>query len=103
MARHVLDKIAAVTPGYTQVFSGDGWSVLLAATENEVRAIRNICPHAGSPLNDARIAGSKLRCPRHGYLFSMDSGICRRGEREGFGPLSFVHLYENDGHYEIEI
>ncbi|MFA7439806.1 MAG: Rieske (2Fe-2S) protein [Sphingomonadaceae bacterium] len=94
-----LAPIAEVTPGFAKVFDVEGQTVLLVCGEKGARAIRNLCPHAGAPLEGGRVSGNRFRCPRHGYIFDLDSGVSKRGPEEGFGPLQFLHLWEADGYY----
>ena len=103
MALHKLERTDAVAPGYLKAFDVDGRSVLLACGENGPVAVLNACPHAGSPLHDGRTLGHRLRCPRHGYIFDLETGTCARGRREGFGGLTFVALSEVDGHLAVEV
>lgn len=97
--RHRLVAVSDVAPGYVKAFDVGGQSVLLVCSEQGVRAMQNICPHAGSPLEGGRISGHRFRCPRHGYIFDLETGVSSRGPREGFGPLRFCDLAEEDGYY----
>lgn len=98
---HRLERIEAVQPGYAKTFVVDGMSVLLVCGENGARAMHNVCPHAGSPLEGGRVLGHRFRCPRHGYIFDLNTGASARGSREGFGPLRFLDLVEDDGFYAV--
>ena len=42
--------------------------------EDGLRAIANVCPHAGLPLGDGAMEGSVLICPFHGYTFDVRTG-----------------------------
>jgi len=103
MTRYRLDLVESVTPGYIKEFKIDQYSVVLVAGDSEVVAIENRCPHAASPLDSGRVMGNRLRCPRHGYIFDLETGLCARGRREGFGGLKFLHLVEEDGYYAVEL
>lgn len=37
-------------------------------------AIRNTCPHAGLPLDDADLRGTVLTCIFHGYTYNLENG-----------------------------
>ena len=40
----------------------------------ELRAILNICPHAGLPLGEGERRGKVITCPFHGYTYHLDTG-----------------------------
>lgn len=94
-----LAKVEDVAVGYAQAFDVGGRSVLLICGEKGVRVVHNQCPHAGSPLEGGRVSGNRFRCPRHGYIFDLESGVSSRGAQEGFGPLRFGELAVVDGYY----
>lgn len=56
---------------------------------SEVRAYRNLCSHAGRPLDWAPgkflLAHGQLVCPAHGASFDPDSGACLGGPCRGSG------------------
>jgi len=103
MAVHKLAQRDAVEPGYLKAFDVDGRSVLLVCGEKGPVALYNSCPHAGSPLQDGKCIGHRLRCPRHGYIFDLETGSCARGRREGFGGLTFLTLTEVDGSLAVDL
>lgn len=103
MAIHKLERRDAVEPGYLKAFDVGGKSILLACGEQGPVAVHNVCPHAGSPLQDGKTMGHRLRCPRHGYIFDLETGQCARGRREGFGGLTFITLSEVDGCLAVEL
>lgn len=96
-----LAKVEDVDAGYVQAFDIGGRSILLVCGEKGARVVYNICPHAGSPLEGGRVSGHRFRCPRHGYIFDLESGISSRGASEGFGPLQFGELAVVDGYYVV--
>jgi 3-phenylpropionate/trans-cinnamate dioxygenase ferredoxin subunit len=65
--------------------------VLVDPSDGRVKALRNRCPHVGSPLCRGSVRtrekggapglyaledGKVLRCPHHGWEFDLDSGVC---------------------------
>ena len=45
------------------VRTGDGW-----------RALNGTCPHQGGPLTEGTVCDGAIRCPWHGYDFSLENG-----------------------------
>lgn len=101
VVRYRLERVEDVAPGYIRAFTVEGRSIVLVCGDNGVRAVLNVCPHAGAPLHDGRVTGRRLRCPKHGYLFDLETGESSRGRREGFGPLRFLPVEEADGFYVV--
>jgi nitrite reductase/ring-hydroxylating ferredoxin subunit len=57
----------------------DGAEVLLLWAANRVVAVANACPHAGWPLDTARLCGLTLQCVAHLWRFDLQTGrIARR-------------------------
>jgi nitrite reductase/ring-hydroxylating ferredoxin subunit/uncharacterized membrane protein len=64
--------------GFRRV-EADGIPLLVARTENDVRATSAICTHAGLPLETGTREGDCVRCPWHGSLFALDDGAALEG------------------------
>ncbi len=43
--------------------------------KNEVKALRDICPHRGIPLSYGQLKGDEVECPYHGWKFD-GAGTC---------------------------
>ena len=52
----------------------DGGEIGLYRIRDEVYAMDNLCPHAGSPLCEGQLAGSTVVCPGHGWEFDVITG-----------------------------
>ena len=50
--------------------------VMLVFKNGKIHAFSGFCPHQGGPLIEGDIIDSKLRCPWHGCVFELDSGLC---------------------------
>jgi len=65
--------------------------VLRDSTDDSLKALRNRCPHVGSPLCRGSVRrrergsapgryelepGNVLRCPHHGWEFDLSTGVC---------------------------
>ena len=98
-----LARVEDVSAGYLQRFETPAGALVLACGEEGASAVWDVCPHAGGRLSEGRVSGNRLRCPRHGYLFDLSTGICSRGEEEGFGSLSSVDMKQEDGYFVVEL
>ena len=67
----------------------------------ELRAIENICPHAGMPLAEGEIEGKVLTCPFHGFAFDIDTG--KNVEFEDDEPVTRFPVKVRDGDEKIVV
>jgi nitrite reductase/ring-hydroxylating ferredoxin subunit len=91
--RHALFGEDELAPGDMRAVDVDGLAIVVARTpDGAYRAIRDICPHYGTPLSHGTMAplwdGSQpgeyhqqaqryvLRCPWHGYEYDLTDGRC---------------------------
>lgn len=73
-----------------------GEDVLLCRTGDVVRAVRNMCTHAASTLEEGRLRNGILSCPLHGARFDLtDGGRCLGGA--GYRPLTLYETTVRDG------
>lgn len=71
--------------------------VALTRTEKGLFAVNARCPHQGGPLGDGEIFGEHIRCPWHGYKFSLKTG-------KGIGNddiIETLKVRETDGKIEV--
>ena len=54
----------------------EGTPLLLVRSEDALRAVSAICPHAGASLVDGFIEEDAVICPLHGWVFSLKDGSC---------------------------
>lgn len=89
---HELFAPEELEPGGLRAVSVDGIAVVVVRSpDGKVYALRDNCSHAGAPLSRGTvrrmIAGDKtgeyklthryvLRCPWHGFEFSLEDGRC---------------------------
>ena len=52
----------------------DGVDLLLVNVDGNVRAFRDRCPHAGTPLNQGKLEGRILTCSAHLWQFDIVNG-----------------------------
>ncbi len=90
MAKHPVAKISDLPPGARRLVQVGNYEIGLFNVGGELRAYRNICPHAGAPVCVGRISGTTLpsrvyeydygheecilRCPWHGWEFDLRTG-----------------------------
>lgn len=60
--------------GKGMIVTVNGTKVALFRCEGRVYAIRNQCPHMGGDLGDGLLQGDIVRCPWHGWKFSIKTG-----------------------------
>ncbi|MGH6692665.1 MAG: Rieske (2Fe-2S) protein [Gammaproteobacteria bacterium] len=75
-----LDDLAAGQPSLVET---DGTQVVLSRVDDDVFAVSAECPHQGGPLKEGRLAGTRLTCPWHGWMFDLKSGTCLMPSRGG--------------------
>ena len=90
MDRVLVAKVGEVEEGRCHLVKLRGMEIALFLVGGEYRAYRNVCPHAGAPLDRGRISGTTLhsavyqyeygmerqilRCPWHGWEFDLKTG-----------------------------
>ncbi|HKT72702.1 MAG TPA: aromatic ring-hydroxylating dioxygenase subunit alpha [Steroidobacteraceae bacterium] len=58
--------------------------VIVRSTPNTIRAFYNSCLHRGRPLRDCPGHTSQLKCPFHGFTWSLDGALTGVPSREQF-------------------
>ena len=62
--------------------------VIVRSAPDTVRAFRNSCLHRGRPLRDCPGRTSQLKCPFHGFTWTLDGDLCGVPGRGQFPTLS---------------
>jgi nitrite reductase/ring-hydroxylating ferredoxin subunit len=91
VAYRSLEKLINLHDGYRRTFRVDGGEVLLLQENGERWLIERHCPHAGQALDNAAVEGATIRCPRHGYCFSLDHGQALEAPCGALGIHSLVY------------
>jgi len=61
-------------------------------------AVSDMCPHAGGPLSQGYVKGTRVTCPWHGWQFDL----CPAGEAPNDGICRFpVHVQGDDIFIEV--
>lgn len=63
-----------VAPGTAQVVETAGLRLALCNTGTGIYAIDDVCTHDGGPLDQGRLEGNEIECPRHGARFDVTNG-----------------------------
>lgn len=58
-----------------EVFAGDQ-AIVLVRVDGEVYAVDSVCPHAGGPLGEGELDGTRITCPWHGWSYDVTTGKC---------------------------
>lgn len=84
-----LDEPGELEASSTELIPGDERTRFFVVKKNGVcHAYRNICPHAGAPLNWGNdkfftYDNQFLLCSLHGATFSIETGYCFMGPCKG--------------------
>ncbi len=50
--------------------------MVLVRVGERVYACADTCSHRGGPLHEGKLAGTRLTCPWHGWMFDVRTGQC---------------------------
>ena len=87
--------LADVTPGAPHLVEAEGTRLVLVRVGDSVHALADTCTHRGGPLGEGRLAGNRLTCPWHGWMFDVRTGQCLFPPR-GAAVSSFPVRIEGD-------
>jgi nitrite reductase/ring-hydroxylating ferredoxin subunit len=65
-----------VPSGGCKLAEVNGSRVVLARVGERVYACAATCSHRGGPLSEGKLAGVRLTCPWHGWLYDVRTGQC---------------------------
>ena len=63
-------------PGEGRLFRCDGKDVAVFNLDGRYHAMEDTCLHAGGPLHQGTILGTKIICPWHHWEFDLRDGSC---------------------------
>jgi len=72
-----LQRVASLSdlrPGEGRLVRLHGREIALFLTAAGVRAVDARCPHAGGPLHDGLLSGTRVACPLHLRRVDLDTG-----------------------------
>ncbi len=67
----LVDELA---PGARRIVDVEGVQVVVFNLSGEYYAIEDVCTHDYAPLDDAKLEGDEVICPRHGARFCIRTG-----------------------------
>jgi nitrite reductase (NADH) small subunit len=70
----LLAPLAGLRPGEGTLVVVDGREIALFLTQHGPRAVDARCPHAGGPLHDGIVSGTRVTCPLHLRTVDLDTG-----------------------------
>ncbi len=64
----------AVPPGAIHPFEVAGVALVVLRHGGDYVVMDRWCPHQGGDMAQGRVVAKTLKCPLHGYMFSLDNG-----------------------------
>jgi nitrite reductase/ring-hydroxylating ferredoxin subunit len=75
--------------------------VLAVRLQGRLYAIAAVCSHAGGPLDEGQLNGTRVTCPWHGSVFCVTSGQVRGGPATFSQPRFAVR--EEEGRVDLKV
>jgi len=101
VSRHRVARLADLPAGQPTLVETDGTRVVLARVNDDVFACSDECAPQGGPLSEGRLAGTRLTCPWHGWMYDVKSGTCLMPARGG--PLTSYPVTIEAGEVWVEV
>lgn len=99
---HDVCALADLADGAKLRVDAGGEDILLCRSGPDIRAVRNMCTHAASTLEEGRLRNGILSCPLHGARFDLgDGGRCLGGA--GYRPLTLFPVRVADGRVLVTV
>ncbi len=101
MAWATAVRADAVAPGTATVVEVGGRRIAVCNTGDGIYAIDDVCTHDGGPLDQGRLEGREIECPRHGARFDVVTGraLCLPAVR----PVRAYPTRVENGVVEVEL
>ncbi len=77
MKRHPVARVAEIPAGSRKLVSVGRVEIGLFNVDGAYHAYRNVCPHAGGPVCQGRVAGTSLPSKVYEYIYGMEGRILR--------------------------
>jgi len=96
MPRIRVARLDEVSPGEPRLVEADGTRIVLVRVGDTVHACDDSCTHHGGPLSEGKLAGTRLSCPWHGWMFDVRTGQCLMPSRGDAVPTYPVHVEDGE-------
>lgn len=93
--------LADLTPERPVAVTLNGTRVALVRHGDRVHALGDVCAHQGGPLSEGRLAGGRLACPWHGWMYDVRTGRCLMPARGAPVPSYAVRVEGDDVWVEV--
>jgi nitrite reductase/ring-hydroxylating ferredoxin subunit len=93
--------LADLVPDQPLAVTLNGTRVALVRVGEQVHAVADTCTHQGGPLSEGRLAGGRLACPWHGWMFDVRTGQCLMPARGGAVSSYPVRVVNGDIWVEV--
>jgi nitrite reductase/ring-hydroxylating ferredoxin subunit/uncharacterized membrane protein len=87
--------------GEMKMVEAKGMAVLVVRLQGSLKAIVDVCSHAGGPLHEGELQGGIVECPWHGSRFSVMDGRCHGGPATFSQPR--LDVQEEDGAVKLKL
>ncbi len=94
-------KAADVEVGTARVVEAGGKQIALCNTGEGFHAIDDMCSHDRGPLDQGRLEGNRIECPRHGAQFDVTTG--RALTLPAVRPIKTYETRVEDGDVEVAV
>ena len=91
---HALPGAEALAVGATSRLDCDGRSVFVHRSAQEFKVYDSRCPHQVTNIPHLALVGTRLTCPKHGWVFDIATGACIEN---GTAPLTERRSKVEDG------
>ena len=91
MATHRVARLDDLPAGRPTLVEAGGARIVLVRVKDDVYACDDACAHKGGPLHEGKLAGARLACPWHGWMYDVRTGECvfpGRGRRVASYPVT---------------
>jgi len=94
-------KESDVKSGTAEVVEAGGKRLALCNTGEGFYAIDDMCTHDRGPLDQGKLIGNRIECPRHGAQFDVTTG--RAVVLPAVRPVKTYPTRIEDGDIEVEV
>ncbi|WP_067460323.1 Rieske (2Fe-2S) protein [Actinomadura macra] len=98
-AWHPVANVADLPEGAVHGFAAGGVDGFVTRTGGRLRAVSGVCTHQGCRLSVH--AGTQLRCPCHGALFSLDGAVLHHRLKAPIPALPRLAVRQVNGTVEV--